>query len=122
MKTRIQTLRNSLGLSQAEFGEKLGISGPAVSKIESGVNQPSERTIKLICNTFNVREQWLTNGEEPIYKTEYAIQRINEMFKDRTEYFRANMRGLWSMDDATWEIFKKAVDMLDEMKKGKTPS
>lgn len=122
MQARIQMLRKNLGLSQAEFGAKLGISGPAISKIESGVNTPSESTIKLICATFNVREQWLVDGVEPIYKTDYAIQRINELFKDRTEFFRANMRGLWSMDDAAWKEFKSAVDMLDEMKKGKTPS
>ncbi len=122
MQARIQMLRKNLGLSQAEFGAKLGISGPAISKIESGVNTPSDSTIKLICATFNVREQWLVDGVEPIYKTDYAIQRINELFKDRTEFFRANMRGLWSMDDAAWKEFKSAVDMLDEMKKGKTPS
>ena len=122
MKTRIQMLRTNLGLSQAEFGAKLGISGPAVSKIENGVNNPSESTIKLICANFNVREQWLVNGEEPVYKTEYAIERINEMFKDQSEFFRANMRGLWSMDDASWQVFKQAVDDLDAMKKGKTPS
>ena len=122
MKTRIQMLRTNLGLSQAEFGAKLGISGPAVSKIESGVNNPSESTIKLICANFNVREQWLVNGEEPVYKTEYAIERINEMFKDQSEFLRANMRGLWSMDDASWQVFKQAVDDLDAMKKGKTPS
>ena len=126
---RIQYIRENVHgkkMSREEFGKCLGLTKDAIYNIEDAEkrlpNGISPSTINLICKTFNVRQEWLIDGEGPVYETDVAYGRINEMFKDRTEFFRANMRGLWSMDDAAWEEFKNAVDMLDEMKKGKTPS
>lgn len=60
--TRIKLLRKTLGLNQRDFGERIGISDPAVSKIEKGINMPSEQTIKSICREFGVDYFWLTEG------------------------------------------------------------
>ena len=35
LNTRLKTIRKSISLSQEEFGKKLGITGAAISKIES---------------------------------------------------------------------------------------
>ena len=62
MNERIKLLRKTLGLNQRDFGERIGISDPAVSKIEKGINMPSEQTIRSICREFNVDYFWLTEG------------------------------------------------------------
>lgn len=59
---RIKKIRKTLGLSQRDFGSRLGISDTAVSKLEKGDRNPSEQTIKSICREFNVDYFWLTEG------------------------------------------------------------
>lgn len=62
MNTRIKEVRKSVGLSMQEFGKRLGISSPSVSKIENGINNPSEQTIRAICSEFNINRDWLELG------------------------------------------------------------
>lgn len=59
---RIATLRKTLNLSMEKFGDKIGINRSSVNAIEKGRNNPSEQTLKLICNVFNVDYFWLTEG------------------------------------------------------------
>lgn len=63
MNERIKKVRLEHGLSQEEFGKKIGIRRSSVSLLESGKNTPADRTVKLICQEFNVNEQWLRTGE-----------------------------------------------------------
>lgn len=63
MNTRIKEKRIERGLSQKTLAGMIGISDAAVSKIESGTNNPSDRTIKLIADALNVSEPWLRTGE-----------------------------------------------------------
>lgn len=67
MKTRIKELRKSSGLTQNEFGKKIGISNTAVSKLENGENNVTEQIIKnILLQTWNgeyVNEDWLRHNE-----------------------------------------------------------
>ena len=58
MNGRIKLIRKTLGISQRDFGKKIGISDTAVSKLESGERNPSEQTLKSICREFNVDYFW----------------------------------------------------------------
>lgn len=59
---RISEVRSNLKLSMEKFGEKIGISKQSVYKIEKGENNPSDQTLKLIVNEFNVDPFWLETG------------------------------------------------------------
>lgn len=59
---RIKEVREHTGLSATDFGAKIGIKKSSVSLLESGKNNPSERTILAICREFNVNEEWLRYG------------------------------------------------------------
>ena len=48
MKERIKLLRKTLGLTQSEFGEKIGATRDAIAAYERGV-AVKEPIIKLIC-------------------------------------------------------------------------
>ena len=63
MNTRIKKIRNHNRMSQEEFGNRLGITKASISRIESGINNPSEQTLMLICKEFGVNEVWLRTGE-----------------------------------------------------------
>ncbi|MCL1836487.1 MAG: helix-turn-helix domain-containing protein [Treponema sp.] len=67
MKERIRAVRKALKLNQAEFAERLGMQGAALSMIEVGDNPLTEKNIKLICMTFNVSETWLRTGKGEMF-------------------------------------------------------
>lgn len=54
----------ALNLTTREFGAALGISSGAVSSIETGYRNVTDKHIKLICAAFpTVSEQWIRTGE-----------------------------------------------------------
>lgn len=67
---RVKELRKILKLSQAAFGEKIGLSKDMVGNIEYARVVLKDHIIKLICSEFNVNEQWLRTGEGEVFNTE----------------------------------------------------
>jgi transcriptional regulator with XRE-family HTH domain len=67
---RIISLRKTLGLTQMEFAEKLGITRSAISLIEIGKNPLREQHIKTISLIFGVDEEWLRSGNGEMFKPE----------------------------------------------------
>ena len=65
---RIKTLRKHLNLNQAEFGQKIGLKNGAISWMEKEGNTITKQNIKIICDTFNVSENWLLNGEGEMFR------------------------------------------------------
>ena len=88
---RIKILRKDyLKLSQTEFGERLGVTRSVINNIERELVDLKEHMLKLICQTFNVNEDWLRYGNEPIFKEqsldlvkqivdEYKLDKIDEI-------------------------------------------
>lgn len=68
MKERIKELRNSLGLTQQKFADRLGLKRQTVAAYEIGKIEPSDSTILLICKEFGINEEWLRNGTPPMEK------------------------------------------------------
>lgn len=63
MKDRIKYVREKLGLSQREFGERLGVSRDVISNVEYGRVQPKDLFIQHLCEKYHVSEEWLRSGE-----------------------------------------------------------
>lgn len=49
-------------LKQEDFGRQIGLTQTSLSMIERGVNNLTDKNIRLICSAFNVSEEWLRNG------------------------------------------------------------
>lgn len=65
---RVRHLRKvSLNLTLEKFGERIGITAASLSAFETGKTNPSDQTIRSICREFRVREEWLRDGEEPMF-------------------------------------------------------
>lgn len=62
MNKRIKALRKTLHLTQAAFGERIGLKGNTITNYETGSRNASESVIISICREFNVNEDWLRNG------------------------------------------------------------
>jgi transcriptional regulator with XRE-family HTH domain len=85
MKERLKKFRKTLGLTQGEFGKKIGMSDVAISYMESGRTALSEQNIRLICLTFGVREEWLREGKGEMLDDEALLsereRRLMELFR-----------------------------------------
>ena len=79
MNQRIKLVRQDAGETLTVFGNKIGISHAAVSKIENSVNQPSEQTIKAICHLYNIDENWLRTGEGTMHGDKSKIDEIADI-------------------------------------------
>lgn len=68
MENKIKEIRESLKLSQREFGEKLGVSRDVISNIEYGRVQPKELFLTHVCQVYGVNRQWLERGEGKMFE------------------------------------------------------
>lgn len=80
---RIKFLRTTLNLSQESFGDRIGIKSRAhISALENGRRSLTDRVIVDICREFNVNEDWIRNGNEPIFKEDDSSS-IEEYLKKK---------------------------------------
>ena len=70
---RIKEIRKVLGLSQKDFGKRIGITKSAVNSIESNLNGLTDRNIQSICLEFNVDYLYLTTGTGDMFQQENAV-------------------------------------------------
>lgn len=79
LSERIAAVVEDSKLSKTKFAEKVGISQPYLSQICSGVKVPSDRTISDICRIFDVQEDWLRHGLEPMRAARSREEEIAEL-------------------------------------------
>jgi transcriptional regulator with XRE-family HTH domain len=54
-------------LTQAEFGEVLGVSRDVIANLETGRVEPSQVIVNAVCREFNIDESWLRTGEGKMF-------------------------------------------------------
>jgi transcriptional regulator with XRE-family HTH domain len=116
---RIKTVRDSVNLTQAEFASRISLTASSIAKQESGVNNPSEQTLKMICREFNVSYGWLKYGYEPMMEPQESLDMgllENIMYGDN-EYVKAVFRELASMPKEWWQLSLQMLDRIAESKK-----
>ena len=60
LNERLKEVRLKKGLSQEEFGKRIGIESRGhISALESGNRNITDRIIKDICREFGISEDWL---------------------------------------------------------------
>jgi len=74
LKERIKALRKALGLSQSEFGKRLGKALRTIQNWELGVSKIPESELRLIAETFNISYHWLKTGEGEMFEKEKGMR------------------------------------------------
>lgn len=65
---RIRYFRKDvLKLNQTDFAQSIGMKQRGASGMEQDGATVTDRAIKSICMAYNVNEDWLRNGTEPMY-------------------------------------------------------
>lgn len=65
---RIKKIRKELDLTQTEFAAMIGSVQNTIARYESNQRNPSSSIITLICEKFDIREEWLRSGEGEMFK------------------------------------------------------
>ena len=82
MKDRIKQLRQTFGLTQSEFAEKIGLARTGIASLEQGERKVSERHIRLILAAFpRVNEAWLRFGEGEMFLPDLTASRADALAK-----------------------------------------
>lgn len=111
MNQRIRQLRKQLGLSQTEFGERLGIKQTTVAGYETGGRTPIDAVVSLICREFNVSETWLRTGEGEMFVTLSRDQKISEFIGDilgdeKADFQRKMVGILAELSEDEWKVLR----------------
>lgn len=114
MNTRIQQIRKTVGMTQDEFAEKIGLSKNFVWMIEKGERIPSERTIKDICRTFKVNYTWLVHGSGEMFEDDDGDAQaiIEAALNGQCQFARDTLVKLAKMDIKYWEMLKEIIEQL----------
>ena len=114
MKERLKKLRKMLGLTQREFGERIGVKPNTIATYEIGRNEPIDAVVSLICREFNVNEVWLRTGKEPMFAEISEDEELTQIFSaiavSDDALIKRIIRAYWKLSDNEKEIVRKLID------------
>lgn len=116
MNKRIKQVRVTLGLTQEDFGKRLGVGRGVITNIEFEKTSPKDTFVDLICREFGVSEQWLRTGKGDMFPPRTRADEIadfaNDLMHDAPDSFRSVVISFlckWDVEDweAVADIIKK---------------
>lgn len=125
MNERISILRKQTGLTQEEFGARIGgLSKNYIWMLEKGERTPSDRTVMDICREFNVNEDWLRNGTEPMFLQRSRNEELSAFFGDvlngEPDFKHRLISVMSRLSVDQWQMLADMANMLvEEMQKEK---
>lgn len=124
MNERIKAVRLALGISQEEFGKRLGVTRGAITNIELNKVEPKPLFVDLICREFNVNEDWLKDGAEPMFLQRSWNEELSAFFGDLLNGepdFKHRLISVMSrLSVDQWQMLADMANMLvEEMQKEK---
>lgn len=116
MNERLKKLRKTLGLSQENFGKRIGVTKTAISRAEAGLNSISHMSIKSICREFGVNEEWLRTGSGNMFEemslAEQAARVVGAAMSSDDKFILNTFIALGQLTPAEWDVIKKLVDKI----------
>lgn len=122
LSERIKAVRKAAGLNQKDFGTKIGIGMSAVSLLESGTNNPSDQTLRLICSEFGISRRWLETGEGEMIDPQVSsdIQSITRTMEGQSEAKKRLVRFVVNMPPDLAEAFLAYLDSQTQKENPRT--
>lgn len=121
MNERIKQLRQALDLSMEAFGNELGVTRSAISRIESGIVNVTNQMVSSVCRQYNVNEEWLRTGNGTMFmeltKAEEAARIVGNVLRTDDKFILNAFIALGQLSKEDWKVIEKLVDKL---KKGIT--
>lgn len=121
MDQRIKAVRKAKKLTQAEFGQRIGVKGNTVTNYETGLRMPSETVIRSICREFHVSERWLRTGEGDMAVRRSASDEIaafvgDVLSREEDDFRLQYLSGLARLTDEEWALLERMTTELGKKK------
>lgn len=116
LRTQILKNENDKKFSLRGFAEKIGVSYGVITNIENNLVVAKDNVIKLICLTFNVNEDWLRNGIEPIFKEGSKEDDILKTLKNTYQLNDTDLKFLenfFSLSSDQRQVLYKLFDLKE---------
>lgn len=117
---RVKEIRTFLNLNQELFGDRLGVTKTAISRIEKGERGLTDQMAKAISREYNVNYFWLTTGEGDMFVgvPETIIDELVEKY-DLDELDRQIITNYINLTDEQRDAVKIFFDSFTGKKNGK---
>lgn len=104
--------------NRSEFARRLSISPQYAAQLYSGERTPSDRTIADICRVFDIREEWLRDGLEPMRspksREEEVAELVGSALNGDNDFKKAVIRMICSRTDKELEVLNNALREIYE--------
>ena len=123
MNSRVKAVRLALGLSQDEFGKKLGLTRGAITNIELNKVDVKPNFADLLCSIFNVNGLWLRAGEGEMFlelsRADEIAAYVGRVLKDESAFYQQKLLLFLSRlsPEMLAELEKVADEILENVKK-----
>lgn len=121
MKSRIKQIRKENKMTQVEFGEKIGVKGNTVTNYETGLRNPTDAVILSICREFGINEDWLRNGNPPMYKEKDGSfsELLSDLEDSDDDFIKSLIKVYMGLDGDSKEALRRIADGMAEKYKRK---
>ncbi len=107
-------LHPKINMSQESFGKSLGVTGAAISRIESGTRNASDQIVLGICRRFNISERWLRTGAGDMFaqqdRESEIAQMVQSLLSMETSDFKARFISVLSgLRDEQWLVLEEKM-------------
>ena len=84
MGQRLKLIRKTLGFTQDQLAQRLGVGKTALSMIETGKARLSNRNKNILVQEFNVSPEWLETGEGEMFNADPAVVKAFSLKTDNS--------------------------------------
>ena len=117
MKDRIRALRKTFGLTQSEFGDKIGVKGNTITNYENGNRSISDAVLLSICREFGCEESWLRTGEGDMFPPKTEEEELSALFESMfinpdAAFEKKVVPALLKLPPEAWIAFSEFVKEL----------
>ena len=112
---RVSVLRKTLKLTQTEFAKALSIGQQALSMIENGQRDLSEKNIKLICFSYKVSYDWLVNGIGDMFQSDDSDAQaiVDSVMTGDNEFAKKILVNFAKLSDEHWKQLQEILTELE---------
>ncbi len=121
MKERIRQIRKDSKMTQVEFGERIGVKGNTITNYETGLRNPTDAVILSICREFNVNEDWIRNGIEPVYKVrkDRLSSYVSDIVNGDDEFIQDLIEVYMELDEKSKEALRTIASRMAKKRNGR---
>ena len=114
---RVKILRQALGMSQTDFGAKIGVTRGVINNLDRGLTDLQDPLLSLICSVFNARREWLATGEGEMFEPKDAeapfYDAMGIITNEEPDSFRKRfVIALAELDDAGLDAMEQFIRSL----------